>query len=323
MLLRKARFSELVEYLTANPCHSGAEFVGHDRAIAIWRSLFHNPAFSCSVIQATTASGCRPVALCGTVFVYPWIIDDELADPQPGLTDRIVQKILSGQPVALNEPEIRAGNTHPGLNVVSLCSWEKQLLSPEQGLEAQLLVAYGVLANLTGYRLNRVIAESVDDEEAKFLGNSHCWRAVAAFGDRRSALWLMTKQTGLETPWSIAAMMFHYREPVLHLHSSDQQLLLAALDGMTDQELSDKLGLHLGTIKKRWISLFERVTDAHMNVLPEMTAYPRNRRGPQKRHRVLAYVRAHPEELRAFDIRLYRPAKQGQRHNGVALQRAS
>ena len=96
-------------------------------------------------------------------------------------------------------------------------------------------------------------------------------------------------------------MLFHYREPILRLRPSDQELLLAALDGMTDQELSDRLSLNLGTIKKRWISLFDRVANAKPALLPEVNgADNRHKRGPQKRHRILAYVRGHPEELRPY-----------------------
>jgi hypothetical protein len=54
-------------------------------------------------------------------------------------------------------------------------------------------------------------------------------------------------------------------------------LLAAALDGKTDAELS--------AFKPEILCLAE-VDDT--------------RRGPQKRHRIVAYIRSHPEELRPF-----------------------
>lgn len=324
MLLRRARVTELLQYLAAEFGRSGSELIGGDRAREVWKALFHDPAFSCSLVQAEVPSRHREIiGLRASVFVYPSVIDGELANPQPSLNARVFRGIDSGDPVVLKECDIRNYNTRDGLDIVSLCCWRKETCSAVQGPEVLALLASSLLRDFAGYRIKRLLCESAGLEEAKFLGDSQSWRAVASFGDgavhgyARRALWLMTRESGLAVPWSIAAMMFSYREPVLHLHPSDQQLLLAALDGMTDQELSHRLGLHLGTIKKRWISLFDRVTDAHLGLLPDFSVAHGQKRGPQKRHRVLAYVRAHPEELRPFDVHLAHPGKTGVTANHV------
>jgi hypothetical protein len=92
---------------------------------------------------------------------------------------------------------------------------------------------------------------------------------------------------------SLANKLFQYREPVPRLQDSDQKLLLAALSGLTDEELSHKLHLSLASVKKRWISVFERTIYSRPDLFPE--ADDRNdgaKRGSQKRHHVLAYMRA-------------------------------
>lgn len=76
-------------------------------------------------------------------------------------------------------------------------------------------------------------------------------------------------------------------------------LLAAALDGQTDAELSADLGVSIEATKKRWLSIFERVESFKPEILLSAGASGPGR-GPQKRHRVVAYVRAHPEELRPF-----------------------
>jgi len=97
--------------------------------------------------------------------------------------------------------------------------------------------------------------------------------------------------------------LFHYREPVLRLREADQRLLLAALGGLTDEELSRKLRLTLPAVKKRWISLFERTVHARPDLFPEVDHREDGaKRSRQKRHHVLAYMRSHPEELRPFEL---------------------
>src|SRR5262245_27129018 len=93
--------------------------------------------------------------------------------------------------------------------------------------------------------------------------------------------------------------MYRYKAPVLRLRPAEQSLLSAALAGKTDAELSAALGVSIEAIKKRWISIFERVEQFKSEILSQTDA-DSDGRGPQKRHRVIAYVRTHPEELRPF-----------------------
>jgi len=60
-----------------------------------------------------------------------------------------------------------------------------------------------------------------------------------------------------------------------------------------------QLGVTLSAVKARWRSVIAVIEET----MPELVRDAENRegRGMQKRHRVLAYVRTHPEELRPFD----------------------
>jgi hypothetical protein len=93
--------------------------------------------------------------------------------------------------------------------------------------------------------------------------------------------------------------MYRYREPVLRLRPAEQKLLSAALAGKTDAELSDDLEMSIEAVKKRWMSIFARIDEFKPEILGETDA-DGDVRGPQKRHRVVAYIRAHPEELRPY-----------------------
>jgi hypothetical protein len=86
---------------------------------------------------------------------------------------------------------------------------------------------------------------------------------------------------------------------VLHLSEGERELLWAALEGQTDTELAISLDLTLPAVKARWRSVFTRFAKMEKSLAPEF--FGQGGRGPQKRHRILAYLREHPEELRPFD----------------------
>jgi hypothetical protein len=157
-----------------------------------------------------------------------------------------------------------------------------------------------------------MIVETIGDDERESNLSSKVWRVASAFdrcdeestrrwgGDR--ALMILTSEEALAVPGNLAQPLFHYQEPVLGLHHVDQHLLQAALGDLTDEELAQKLSTHVSTVKKRWMAIFERIARVRPDFFPETSRDGNDsRRGRQKRHRVLAYVREHPEELRPFD----------------------
>ena len=84
------------------------------------------------------------------------------------------------------------------------------------------------------------------------------------------------------------------------------ELLEVALRGSTDEETCQVLGMKLSAIKKRWAALFHHIAKIKPELLPGTDDGDRQTRGPQKRHRLLAYLREHPEELRPV-VRSRRP----------------
>jgi DNA-binding CsgD family transcriptional regulator len=104
------------------------------------------------------------------------------------------------------------------------------------------------------------------------------------------------------TRMSWISSLFHYDAPQIGFSLSEQKLLLAALRGGTDEELSDELAISLSAVKKAWSSIYDRATDH----LPDSILTPTEEerlngdRGKQKKQRLLAYLREHPEELRPY-----------------------
>ena len=82
----------------------------------------------------------------------------------------------------------------------------------------------------------------------------------------------------------------------MRFRAREQQLLQRALLGETDTEIADVLGLAPDTVKARWRTIYERVSEHAPELLPQEAGDLK--RGAEKRRRLLHYLRHHPEELR-------------------------
>jgi hypothetical protein len=94
--------------------------------------------------------------------------------------------------------------------------------------------------------------------------------------------------------------VFLYREPTLGLTPTEQELLAFALKGYSDEAIADRLSISPAAVKKRWANVFIRFADRQL--LPASSNGKADQtRGPQKRHKVLDFLRGHPEELRPVE----------------------
>jgi hypothetical protein len=291
----------LSQCLEIQPACIGDALTGRDAALRIWRELLDTQALQGSVLESESPIGGHRIVGCGIgVFVDPAFADRELANPQPGLNSRIIASIASGNSVVLDRDAIAAGNAGTGLDFVNLYgTWREGILDANQLAEVQTLLGTSFLENLAGFRFNRVIKEAIGRPTIELAHATGSYRCVAEFPDLESALFVVAPENARDLPFSVAARMYRYQIPVLRLRPAEQALLAAALHGNPDAELSAHLGVSIEAVKKRWISVFARVEEFKPEILSGPDAES-TRRGPQKRHRVVAYIRAHPEELRPY-----------------------
>jgi hypothetical protein len=307
-----AGIEELDECLSINPAAMGHEIVGRDRASEAWRKLLDSRSFLNAVIESEhPIAGHRIVGFGASVFVSPVFAAQEVSRPKPGMNARIIASIASNQSVVLTEDELRYENTCGGLHVVFLCAaWRRDILKLEQATEVEAVMALACLQGHQGYRLRQALREATDALEVEHIRSQRVFGIITAFEDfhtqnpssfwnRDRALGISNRADAISVPGSVPAILFSYREPTLRFQDANQQLLIAALRGLTDLELVPALGLKLPAIKKRWSSVFRRVEEVCPNLLPGPDLYSDGQtRGPQKRHHLLAYLREHPEELR-------------------------
>ena len=253
---RDLREQDLLDCLSIHPARMGEELVGRTRAIDAWKQLIPSRSFSAAVIEApSTAAGPRILGFGADVFVSRAFAEEEVSNPRPGLNARIIASIDSGRSVILSDVQLRSANRKTGLDLVILYgSWRRDVLGGDAVSEVCTALASRFVELHHGYRLNQMITEVVGPEEKSQYEATHAWRIICSFNGQQgsnSALAVITRQDALSVTASVVTVLFHHREPVLQLRDADQQLLLAALSGFTDEELSRKLSLSLAAVKKR------------------------------------------------------------------------
>jgi len=104
----------------------------------------------------------------------------------------------------------------------------------------------------------------------------------------------------------VASLFVSYLPPRLGLSRSEQRLLLAAWDGATDEQLSNKLGISIHAVKMRWRMIYDRVAACLPDLVADSSRVDGEMRGRgrEKKQRLLDYVRKHPEELHPVSRKL-------------------
>jgi hypothetical protein len=139
-------------------------------------------------------------------------------------------------------------------------------------------MALACLQGHQGYRLRQALREATDALDVEHIRAQRVFGIITAFEDfhaqnpgsfwnRDRTLGISNRPDAISVPGSVPAILFSYREPILRFQEENQQLLIAALQGQTDVELVQALGLKLPTIKKRWSSVFRRVAEVCPNLL--------------------------------------------------------
>jgi hypothetical protein len=301
MYWRPISEADLSSCLEIQPSCMGDSIVGRSTALRVWKELLHDASFLANVIESERPVAGHKIVACGMgVFVTKTFADHEIQNPRPGLNARIIAGIASGNSPLLSRVQIAAGNAGEGVDFVNMYgTWREGIMNPDQLSEVHALLGTSFVEHFAGYRFNRVLKEAVGKSSIALARATGTYRVVAEFKESESALVAATRESVLTAPYSVAATLYRYQAPELHLRPAEQNLLVAALAGKTDAELSDELGLSIEAIKKRWMSIFDRVEEFKPEILIRSEA-DSDGRGPQKRHRVVAYIRNHPEELRPF-----------------------
>jgi hypothetical protein len=110
-------------------------------------------------------------------------------------------------------------------------------------------------------------------------------------------LYGVTPEEAKRTPGTVASVIFNYQPPRFCFSLTEQQLLLFAICGTTDEELAELLNAAIVTVRKRFERIYGRVEEVAPQLFPNTNSQDAKRGGERKRY-LIAYLHDHLEELR-------------------------
>jgi hypothetical protein len=277
-----------------------------------WLRLLSCEAKVAAVIEQINGSRATICFVGISAFVSDAFLHEMKAPPLRWMGPELATRIMQGGSPLLSAKQIREANSRDGMNLVV---WEGCIRHGfEEHLELHRKLLELFLELHCGYFWKEVISqhmESVERLEWTLNTGGKLWDATARRyveslqEDAREIIRVphvvgVTREIENSRPGSWVGRLFDYRPPKIVFSPSERRLVVLALSGRTDEELSGDLGASLCTIKSTWRSVFSRA-ETH---LPELFSSHSHAdldmcgRGKEKRRPFLAYLRDHPEELR-------------------------
>jgi hypothetical protein len=258
-----------------------------------------------------------------SAFLSDSFLQEMKKPPLRWVGPEIVRRVCLGSSPLLSDKEVAEANTHGGLN---LFGWHGAT-SVEDAKRADVLnFVFSSFIDLhRGFQIKELLGQADGPDVLQSMRNSGgnfydpeigaFVPSVPGTADEvvsRPHFMGSTRELALAGTWLSGSAIFSYETPRFFFRRSEQRLLQAAMHGSTDMELSEQLGISASSVRRCWLSIYERVATRGPEVLgPPPATNDENAnavRGKGKKYRLLAYLREHPGELRPLsrkrDVRL-------------------
>jgi len=272
-----------------------------------WLKLLRTGSLNTTVIEDT--SNPRPVAFGVSVFIADEFLHELKAVPRRWIGPTLTNRVHSTIPGILAPVQIPQANSSSGLN---LTIWSGVVsVAPDVGPMMHVELWRGFFEAHRGFQIKEIICQPLDPQkirasfQAGFFWLSDEGHYVdgqlQSFEELSESPFIMggDRETANRAFGSWLSGLFAYNPPTMYLRPTEQRLLLAALRGLTDEELADELRISVSAVKKTWRGIYERTGSMWNGDLPDDRAEDSDgKRGKEKKQHFLSYLRAHMEELR-------------------------
>jgi hypothetical protein len=280
-----------------------------------WHRLLRSETTFATVFHAGDDER-APICLFGvSVVVHDDFVREIKKLPPFWVGPELTRRVIKGESPVLTDKQLREANSRDGMN---LLIWEGCAMP---GYEARSELPRHMMAALIevhqGYLWKEIIAAHAESPErlrhtlntGGFIWDPIAGCYTATVGKDPDEIVSTPHIVGLTRElersrrgWSGSwvGALFDYHAPILGFNRSEQRVLSRALSGATDEQLAGMLGTSLPTVKKTWVSIYDRVEDRLPALIPDPLRIdtPGGSRGKEKRRGLLAYLREHSEELR-------------------------
>lgn len=315
--MQRKDVAKCVEIVATNPIlgpRYGTDAISELQAT--WLDLLPREAFT-AVVFEDRADSCRLVGAGISVFLSDTFVREMKRAPLIWLGPEIVRRISRGNSPVLSDKQVAESNTRGGLN---LFGWHGAT-SVEDGNRVEVLNTFfsSFIELHRGFLIKEVLGQADSAGMVLAMSNSgggyfdpklahHVQSLPASAEDilRRPHLMGQTREMAIAGAWLSGSSLFSWQPAQFGFRRSEQRLLMSALRSGTDEDLSKDLNVSLSSIRKTWLAIYDRVAARMPEILgePLQAGSESPGRGRGKKHRLLAYLREHPEELRPVSRKL-------------------
>jgi hypothetical protein len=278
----------------------------------VWLRLLGSEAMTTAVFEELERGRTGIFGVGVGVFVRDQFIRELKAPPQFWYGPELVKRILSGNSPVLSDKEVREANSREGLNELV---WETLTLqSHSKRADVYHLMGRTYIQIHRGFRLKEMITSQAESQERLQWAID----AGGLYWDPKSVRYVKSLKNGSEQfvknphivgitrelefgrPGSWVGTLFDYQQPRFYFSAGEQRMLSRAISDPTgtNPALAKILDVSLPTVKKMWLSIYERVAEIAPELIGGAKIGAENKRGTEKRRHLLAYLQEHPEELR-------------------------
>lgn len=316
--MEPADVDECVNIVSAHPVIGPRYGADIDDLRCAWSRLLGSAAMIGAVFEQLDQKRARIVAIGVGIFVRDEFIREIKTPPLLWFGPELARRVMGPDSPVLTDTEVRDANSGDGLNALVWEAIEALEFAPRSDL-FHLMIDNYVEAH-RGFLFKELItSQKASAEQLQWAveAGGLFWNPALQRYEKappgpveivavRPNLVGITRD--LAWPGSQVSTLFDYRPPRFGFSRGEQQLLLMALSRSsgTDQELAGVLHLAVPTVKKTWGSIYRRVTACDQELIPDSANADSgtNERGREKRRRLLAHLREHPEELRLHSRKL-------------------
>lgn len=285
------------------------------------KTVLHLESVRAFLFEESSETGsARPFATAIVGFVSDEFVRRATKPPYFWIGPEITRLTLGGQSPFLSDEQLRAGNTSLGLNATT---WLWGIgIRDVMRMEVHKHAMEAFHTELHGFRLKVLMGQSTGKEELKSILRDgglllSPTGKILDLPDKpleeivqSPHIFVMNRELLANQLGTWTSMLFVHQEPRIGFSQGEQRLLEEALRGGTDEELAMELEISTSAVKKAWRSIYNRVERSKIGILPSgSNEIETPDRGKGKKHRLLAYVREHPEELRPISMKLLNQAQ--------------
>ncbi len=304
-----------------------------------WLRLLSTDGFCSAMVfeeveEAARRARARIVGVGVTVFVSEDFLRELKTPPLFWICPEMARRVARGDSPLLSEKQVREANSKGGLNLAVWASTVRMADIRRVEVWQELMTTF--LDEHRGYLLKELVAQGESAEHLEGIRNTgiRLFKCPdGGYGDfgatnleelkTKPHIVGTTGELARGVPISWIGLIFVHEVPRFGFSRSEQRLLLSALAGGTDENLSDELGISLSTTKKMWRSIYRRVAARNPELIPgdSQTDDETSKRGKSKKQHLMPYLREHLQELRPVSRKILQQnavETRGSRKRGTA-----